>query len=57
MLMPVLLPPQLVMTCTNIRGGELRGLRAGDELYLSYGEWDSPLKAWLKFGFVPSESL
>ena len=43
---------QLVMTCTNVRGGELSALEAGQELYLSYGEWE-PLEGWLKFGFVP----
>ena len=40
------------MTCTNVREGELAALDEGQELYLSYGEWE-PLEGWLKFGFVP----
>lgn len=43
---------QLVMTCTNVRNGELHALEAGDELYISYGELESAKDAWIKFGFV-----
>eukprot|EP00955_Chlamydomonas_euryale_P035651 350192-Chlamydomonas_euryale.AAC.5 len=45
---------RMVMTATNVRGGELAPLSAGDELYINYGELDAK-GAWLKFGFVPRE--
>ncbi|GAX73678.1 hypothetical protein CEUSTIGMA_g1129.t1 [Chlamydomonas eustigma] len=44
--------PRLLMTCTNVRGMELCPLEVGQELYISYGEWETSLEAWLKFGFI-----
>ncbi|KXZ48405.1 hypothetical protein GPECTOR_28g812 [Gonium pectorale] len=45
---------RLVFAVTSIRGGELAPLGAGQELFISYQAEDmSPLRAWLKWGFVP----
>eukprot|EP00198_Chlamydomonas_reinhardtii_P014454 XP_001703791.1 predicted protein [Chlamydomonas reinhardtii] len=45
---------QVVFALTSIRDGELAPLAAGQELFINYGAEDmSPLKAWLKWGFVP----
>ncbi|PNH11851.1 hypothetical protein TSOC_001250, partial [Tetrabaena socialis] len=45
---------QVVFAVTSIREGELAPLAAGQELFISYQAEDMPpLKAWLKWGFVP----
>lgn len=47
----------VVVWVANSLEGQVRPLRAGQELYITYVANCSPLQAWLNFGFVPPELL